>query len=46
MKKLVSLTLAVLFVAVAVAAFAAETTFEGQYRVRAWSEWNFDKQPG
>lgn len=24
----------------------AETTFEGAYRVRAWSEWNFDKKPG
>ncbi len=47
MKKLVSLTLAVLFVMVmACAAFAAETTFEGQYRVRAWSDWNFDKKPG
>jgi hypothetical protein len=45
MKKVLSLTLAVLFVAMAVAAFAAETTFEGQYRVRAWSEWNFDKKP-
>jgi hypothetical protein len=46
MKKLVSLTLAVLFVMVmACAAFAAETTFEGQYRVRAWSDWNFDKKP-
>jgi hypothetical protein len=24
----------------------AETTFEGVYRIRAWSEWNFDKKPG
>jgi hypothetical protein len=47
MKKLVAITLAVLFVGVmAAAAFATETTFEGQYRVRAWSEWNFDKRAG
>ena len=47
MKKIVSLTLATLFImVVAVGAFAADTTFEGQYRVRAWSEWNFDKKPG
>jgi hypothetical protein len=46
MKRLLSITLAVLFVAMAVAAFAAETTFDGQYRIRAWSEWNFDKKAG
>jgi hypothetical protein len=28
------------------ASFAAETTFSGEYRVRAWSEWNFDKIAG
>jgi hypothetical protein len=46
MKKLLTLTIAVLFVMVAASAVFAETatTFEGQYRVRAWSEWNFDKK--
>jgi hypothetical protein len=24
--------------------FATDTTFEGAYRVRAWTEWNFDKE--
>ena len=28
------------------AVFAAETTFNGQYRIRAFSNWNFDKKPG
>jgi hypothetical protein len=44
MKKILSLTVIALFVLVAVGAMAAETTFEGSYRVRAWSEWNFDKK--
>jgi hypothetical protein len=46
MKKLMTLALVVVFVATAFAAFAADTstTFSGQYRVRAWSEWNFDKK--
>jgi hypothetical protein len=47
MKKLLALSIVLLFLVVAVgAAFSAETTFNGQYRVRAWSEWNFDKQAG
>jgi hypothetical protein len=25
--------------------YAAETTFSGEYRIRAWSNWNFDKRP-
>jgi hypothetical protein len=28
------------------ASYAAETTFSGEYRARAWSEWNFDKKAG
>jgi len=44
MKKLLTLALAVVFIATALTAMAAETTFEGQYRVRAWSEYNFDKK--
>ncbi len=46
MKKLIPLILAVLLAMSTVASFAAETTFEGQYRIRAWSEWNFDKKAG
>jgi len=46
MKKALTILVAMLFVVVAVgAAFAAETTFEGQYKVRTWSNWNFDKRP-
>ncbi len=45
MKKLMTLALVVVFVATAFTAFAeTETTFTGQYWVRAWSEWNFDKK--
>jgi len=45
MKKLMTLALVVVFVATAFTAFAeTSTTFTGQYRVRAWSEWNFDKK--
>jgi len=44
MKKLMTLALVVVFVATAFTAMAAETTFEGNYRVRAWSEFNFDKE--
>jgi hypothetical protein len=46
MKKALAILVAMLFVVVAVGAvFAADTTFEGQYKVRAWSSWNFDKRP-
>ncbi|MBN1573200.1 MAG: hypothetical protein JW984_08405 [Deltaproteobacteria bacterium] len=44
MKRFLALVLTVVFVATALAAFAAETTFKGQYRVRAWNEYNFDKK--
>jgi len=45
MKKLVALTLtALLVVGVVGTVFATDTTFEGAYRVRAWTEWNFDKE--
>jgi hypothetical protein len=44
MKKAFVILVAMLFVvAAAGAAFAAETTFEGQYKIRAWSNWNFEK---
>ncbi len=47
MKKALTLFIVTLFlVAVAGVAYAADTTFQGQYRVRAWTEWNFDKKPG
>lgn len=46
MKKSVSMLLVVICLLVtAVTLFAAETTFEGEYRVRAITEWNFDKKP-
>jgi hypothetical protein len=46
MKKTLAILVAMLFLVVAVgAAFGAETTFEGQYKIRAWSNWNFDKKP-
>ncbi|MBN2225286.1 MAG: hypothetical protein JW765_11455 [Deltaproteobacteria bacterium] len=46
MKKALTILVAMLFVVVAVGAvFAADTTFEGQYKIRAWSNWNFDKRP-
>jgi hypothetical protein len=45
MKKALTILVAMLFiVAVAGIAYSAETTFNGQYKVRAWSEWNFDKR--
>ena len=45
MKKLVSLAVAAaLVLCLGSAVFAAETTFSGAYRVRAWTEWNFDKE--
>ena len=45
MRKLLLLSVAALLtVAITVPLFAAETTFEGQYRIRAWSNWNFDKK--
>jgi hypothetical protein len=44
MKKTLAILIAMLFLVVAAGAvFAAETTFEGQYKIRAWSSWNFDK---
>jgi len=46
MKKALTILVAMLFLTVAVgAAYAAETTFNGQYRIRAFSNWNFDKRP-
>ena len=46
MKKLLTIALMIVFVATAFtfSAMAAETTFEGEYRVRAWNEYNFDKK--
>ena len=45
MKKLLILAFAaLLMVAFAAPSFAAETTFNGQYKVRGWSNWNFDKK--
>ena len=47
MKKALTILVAMLFVVVAVGvAYSAETTFNGQYRVRGWTNWNFDKRPG
>jgi hypothetical protein len=47
MKKLMACTIALLFLMVAVSAvFATETTFKGDYQVRAWAEYNFAKKPG
>jgi hypothetical protein len=46
MRKLFILAFAaLLMVAFAAPSFAAETTFNGQYKVRGWSNWNFDKKP-
>jgi hypothetical protein len=46
MKKALIILVAMLFLVVTVgAAFAAETTFNGQYRIRAFSNWNFNKRP-
>jgi len=45
MRKHITIVLAVvLLVAVVSTVFAAETTFEGAYRVRSIAEWNFDKE--
>jgi len=45
MKKALTILVAMLFLLVAVGvAYSAETTFNGQYKVRAWSTWNFDKK--
>ncbi len=45
MKKALTILVAMLFLVVAVGAvYAAETTFNGQYKVRGWSNWNFDKK--
>jgi hypothetical protein len=47
MKKALTILVAMLFLVVAVGvAYSAETTFTGQYKVRAWSNWNLDKKPG
>ncbi len=46
MKKALTIFVAMLFLVVAVGvAYSAETTFTGQYKVRAWTNWNFDKKP-
>jgi len=46
MKKALTILIAMLFlVVVAGVAYSAETTFNGQYKVRAWSSWNFVKAP-
>jgi len=45
MKKTIITLVAMLFLVVAAgAAYSAETTFEGQYKIRSWSSWNFDKK--
>ena len=46
MKKLSTVALVIVFVASAFtfSAFAAETTFTGTYRIRAYNEFNFDKK--
>ena len=45
MKKALTILVAMLFLVVAVGvAYSAETTFNGQYKVRGWSNWNFDKK--
>ncbi|MBN1883272.1 MAG: hypothetical protein JW885_13980 [Deltaproteobacteria bacterium] len=45
MKKFTVALLAVIVsIGVVATSFAAETTFSGAYRVRAWTEWNFDKE--
>jgi hypothetical protein len=47
MKKLLIFAFAaLLIIALTVPSFAAETTFNGQYRIRAFSNWNFAKSPG
>ncbi len=44
MRRISTIILTVAFVAAAFSAFAAETTFSGTYRIRAYSEYNFDKK--
>ncbi len=44
MRKLLVLVLAVVFSAASFAAMAAETSFSGTYRVRAYNEYNFEKK--
>ncbi len=45
MRRLLILAVAVILtVAFTAPLFAAETTFNGQYRIRAFSNWNFDKK--
>jgi len=45
MKKLLFFCVAVIFIMIAASfALAAETTFEGEFRIQSWSEWNFDKK--
>jgi len=44
MKKLIVLAIVAMLAMTAFTALAADTTFEGQYRVRAWNEYNFDKK--
>lgn len=43
MKKVLSLTFAFIVISASLA-FAAETKFEGEFRIQSWSEWNFDKK--
>ncbi|MBN2225285.1 MAG: hypothetical protein JW765_11450 [Deltaproteobacteria bacterium] len=46
MKRALIILISMLFVVMSVGiAFAAETTFNGEYKVRAWSNSNFDKRP-
>ncbi len=46
MKKVLIILTAMLFLVVAVGvAYSAETTFNGQYRIRAFTNWNFGKRP-
>jgi hypothetical protein len=46
MKRITLATVLFVILASSVGGWCAETTFEGTYRVRAWSEWNFDKKSG
>ncbi|MBN1574833.1 MAG: hypothetical protein JW984_16680 [Deltaproteobacteria bacterium] len=43
-KNLTVAILTVFFISAAISALAADTTFSGEYRVRAWSEYNFSKK--
>ena len=45
MKKIISFTIAFLLVTlINLPVFSADTTFEGEFRIRSYSEWNFDKK--